>query len=115
MAGGMTPGGEETLLQRVQNTREREASRSAHGTAGFHGKQPAPWADALAEAPPAVQAPPIKHCWYDGPHGRQAALLLEWRNVGGHYDGRIALAADEPGIGWGIVEMWVSAGMLSPA
>lgn len=50
-----------------------------------------------AEAP--VQPPPIRHCWYDGPNGRQAALLLGWRNAGGHYDRRIAVAALEPGEG----------------
>jgi len=69
----------------------------------------------LREPAAGLHPPPVRHCWYDGPNGRQAALLLEWRNVGGHYDGRIAVAAKEQGIGWGIVEMWVSAGMLSPA
>lgn len=53
------------------------------------------------------QPPIVRHCWYDGPNGRQAALLLECRNIGGHYDGRIAVAAEEPGLGWGIVEMCV--------
>lgn len=108
----MTPGGPETLLQRMENTRATEAARqSQHGTQGFHGKRPADWSDALAPTP---TSPPIKHCWYDGPHGRQAALLLGWRQVGGHYDGRIAVAALEPD-GWAIVEMWVDQGMLSPA
>lgn len=116
MAGGMTPEGRETLLQRVENTRAIEAARQAgHGTAGFHGKPPAAWADSLKDLAPEPQPPPVRHCWYDGPNGRQAALLLDWRNVGGQFDGRIAVAADEPGIGWGIVEMWVTAGMLSPA
>ena len=116
MAGGMTPDGGETLLQRVQNTRDNEAARAAaaHGTAGFHGTRPAPWADALRDPAPAVEPPPIKHCWYDGPHGTQPALLLGWRNTGGHYDGRIAVAALEPD-GWAIVEMWVAQGMLRPA
>lgn len=57
-------------------------------------------------------APPVKHCWYDGPYGRQAALLLEWRGRGGLFPGRIAVAALEPD-GWAIVEMWVEQGMLS--
>lgn len=36
MAGGMTPGGGETILQRVENIRANEAARqSQHGTAGF--------------------------------------------------------------------------------
>lgn len=81
MAGGMTPGGRERLAQWVAVTRARQAGRTD------------------------VTALPIRHCWYDSPHGRQAALLLEWRNTGGHYDGRIAVVAFEPD-GWGIVEMW---------
>ena len=57
--------------------------------------------------------PAIKHCWYDGPHGRQAALLLEWRKVGDGFDGRIAVAVPDTS-GWGLVEMWVDAAMLEP-
>lgn len=115
MAGGMTSGGRETLAQRTQATREREASRRyGHGTSDFHGTPPADWADALRDTKAAAdQPPPVKHCWYDGPHGRQPALLLGWRNTGGHYDGRIAVAAPEPD-GWAIVEMWVSQRMLRP-
>lgn len=40
-------------------------------------------------------APAVKHCWYDGPYGRQAALLLEWRGFDGYFHGRIAVAAPE--------------------
>ena len=107
----MTPGGRETLAQRVANTRDREAG---HGTEGFHGKRPASWADSLTEPPPPAAPPAIRHCWYDGPHGRQAALLLGWRQVEGRYSGRIAVATLEHD-GWAIVEMWVDQGMLSPA
>ncbi|KRF36579.1 hypothetical protein [Nocardioides sp. Soil805] len=57
--------------------------------------------------------PPTRHCWYDGPHGRQAALLLEWRRVGGAWNGRIAVAAPDTA-GWVLVEMWVDGGMLAP-
>ena len=56
--------------------------------------------------------PPMRHCWYDGPHGRQAALLLEWRRVGGGWAGRVAVAAPDPA-GWALVEMWVDAGLLA--
>ena len=104
-------GGSENLLQRVQTTRARQGG---HTTSDLHGKRPADWADVLRDQeiePPS--APPIKHCWYDGPHGRQAALLLGWRHVEGYYRGRIAVAAPEL-YGWAIVEMWVEQGMLSP-
>lgn len=106
----MTPGGRETLAERVANTRARQAG---HGTQGFHGTPPADWAGALRE-PAASPAAPIRYCWYDGPHERQAALLLDWRSVEGRYSGRIAVAAFEPD-GWAIVELWVDQGMLSPA
>ena len=110
MAGGMASGGRETLAQRVANTHAREAG---HGTQDAHGKRPASWADSLTETPRPAP-PPIKHCWYDGPNGRQAALLLGWRQVEGRYSGRVAVASLEPE-GWIIVEMWVDQAMLSPA
>jgi hypothetical protein len=106
MAGGMSSGG-------------REAERQAvHGTQRLDGKRPARWADALTGSEPGAPpdpstVPPGEHCWYDGPPGRQAALLLKWRGGDGQYDGRIAVAALEPD-GWAIVEMWVEQGMLSP-
>src|SRR6478609_7342570 len=106
MAGGMASTGRETLAERVATTRAREAERQhgTHGTHGFHGKRPADWADVLRENPrtaasdpvaPSPAAPGIKHCWYDGPYGRQAALLLEWRALDGYFRGRIAVAAPE--------------------
>jgi hypothetical protein len=95
MAGGMgrrsDPERGETLAQRVENTRARQ-----------EGRRPQP------------VVPAVKHAWYDGPHGRQAALLLGWRNIQGRYDGRIAVAVED-GDGWAIVEMWVDGAMLSPA
>lgn len=87
----------ETLAQRVANTRARQAGRQTRPTQGE--KQP---------------PPPVKHAWYDGPRGRQAVLLLAWRNIQGRYDGRIAVAVED-GDGWAIVEMWVDGAMLSPA
>lgn len=111
----MTLGGRETLAERVANTRAREAERQ-HGTHGFHGKRPADWADALRDTPsaaPAPAAPAVKHCWYNGPYGRQAALLLKWRGFDRSFHGRIAVAAPEAD-GWAIVEMWVKQRMLSP-
>lgn len=121
MAGGMIPGRGESLAQRIANTQAAEAARlEQHGTAGFHGKRPAPWADVLRDAPPEAASttptpPEMKHCWYDGPYGRQAALLLEWsQGVAGHRRGRIAVATFEPD-GWAIIEMWVEQDVLHPA
>lgn len=110
MAGGMTPGGRENLAQRVANTQARQTGR---GTQDAHGTRPA-YGTAPTPATPEHASPPaVRHCWYYGPNGRQAALLLQWRNTGGHYDGHIAVATLE-GDGWAIVELWVAQGMLSP-
>jgi hypothetical protein len=86
MTGGMRAGRGESLAARVAATQQRRA--------------PGP--------------PSIRHCWYDGPHGRQAALLLEWRRVGDGWSGRVAVAVPE-GAGWALVEMWVDARMLGRA
>ena len=49
------------------------------------------------------------------PVRRQPALLLRWRNIEGHYDGLIVVAAPhEAGTGWAVVEMWAESGLLSP-
>ena len=91
-------------------------SEAQHGTAGFHGRRPARWAESLRqlEPPPPPAPPPVKHCWYDGPYGRQAALLLGWSNpIDGHRRGRVAVAIPD-GSGWTIVEMWVEQEMLNP-
>ncbi len=126
MAGGMgrkvDAYGRETLTERVANTRARQtgAGTSGHSTADLHGKRPnAPASWTAPPPPPAAPGkppPPIKHCWYDGPYGRQPALLLRWRRIAGdHYDGLIVVAApDETRTGWVVMEMWTEASMLSP-
>jgi hypothetical protein len=91
----------ESLAARVATTQQRQ--ESPRGAAA-----PSPGAEGTSEVPP-----PTRHCWYDGPHGRQAALLLEWRRVGEGWAGRVAVAAPDPG-GWALVEMWVDAGLLAP-
>jgi hypothetical protein len=98
MAGGMSTRRGESIAERIATTRARADA-----------------AGATASVEPAPPAPPVvKHCWYDGPHGRQPALLLGWRKVGEGYDGRIAAAVPE-GTGWAVVEMWVESEMLTPA
>lgn len=63
--------------------------------------------------------PDVKHCWYDGPNGRQAALLLKWSRGSdqSRWRGYVAVARpSEDGSGeWDLVTMWVSAGLLAPA
>ena len=108
MAGGMSRrperGTGETLAERVAATRARQAGSPASPVPG-----------SMPSAPPPTLVPPVvKHAWYDGPYGRQPALLLGWRNIQGRFDGRICVAVPDDG-GWALVEMWVDGAMLSPA
>jgi hypothetical protein len=90
----MSSGRGESLAQRVAETNARRLGTPLAATSD--------------------PVPAIKHCWYAGPHGRQASLLLEWRKVENGYDGRIAVAVPDPA-GWGLVEMWVDSALLEPA
>lgn len=60
-------------------------------------------------------APEIKHCWVTDHRGRDAGLLLAWRqlDVGG-WEGRVAhqVLTDA---GWMLMEEWLPAGLLDPA
>ena len=96
MAGGMNRG---ARPERRENLAERVATTHARQAGNEHAVQ--------------MQPPLLKHAWYAGPYGRQAALLLEWRNIEGRFDGRICVAVPDDG-GWAIVEMWVEGAMLSP-
>jgi len=78
MAGGMGSGrrhDRETLAERVANT------RAAQAAAAEHDETPAA---RTARRTPSKPPPLFKHAWYDGPYGRQPALLWEWRKIGGH-------------------------------
>lgn len=63
-----------------------------------------------------VPPPVVKHCWYDGPHGRQPALLLRWGKPtpASSWRGYIAVPVLDDAGNWDLVTMWVSAGMLQP-
>jgi hypothetical protein len=123
--------GQETLAERVANTRARQAGTSqpegsagvsVHGTAGFHRTRPksppASWAAPPAlPASPNSPAPPVRHCWYLHPdYGRLPALFLRWRHSGDrHYDGFICTVMPDDTGAWCLTEFWVDASMLAPA
>lgn len=90
----MRSGRGESLSQRVAETKARQQGGPPSGTS--------------------EPVPATRHCWYDGPQGRQASLLLEWRKVENGFDGRIAVAVPDSS-GWGLVEMWVDSALLHPA
>ncbi|QIX25516.1 hypothetical protein ncot_02110 [Nocardioides sp. JQ2195] len=119
MAGGWSRRSNHgTMAERVAATR-----RNAEGSAEAVEQNGTPVVEQSEERgrpssprTPEVTPPDLKHCWYAGPHGRQAALLLAWRQAspGAAWEGNIAVAAPD-GDGWAIVTMWVGASMLRPA
>jgi hypothetical protein len=67
---------------------------------------------------PALPACPARHCWVSGAvddHGvKRPGLLVEWRQVGSSWEGRVVYAANlRPGE-WCLVEEWLPAPLLSP-
>lgn len=96
MAGGMNKrGGFGSMAERVARSRGEQALGPA--------------------APPSPPPPPgLKHCWVHGRHGRLPGLLLEWRQVGEGWRGRVMHPVHEDGA-WVLVEEWLDAGLLGPA
>lgn len=75
------------------------------------GHNPAP-----SPQPAAPAGPTVTHCWFAGPHGRLAALLLGWRKVTPNaiWEGHIVHAVPDDD-GWTLITEWVDAGMLERA
>ncbi len=77
-------------------------------------------------APPPARDPlgdcPARHCWVSGAVDaegvKRPGLLLEWRQVAGRWEGRVAYAARlrplEANGGWLMVEEWLPAELLTP-
>lgn len=59
------------------------------------------------------ESPTVKHCWVTDEHGRQPALLLEWRRVAAGWQGRVVRPVLDGG-GWIVVEEWLAAERLEP-
>jgi hypothetical protein len=65
---------------------------------------------------------PARHCWVSGAVDaegvKRPGLLLEWRQVGGRWEGRVTYAARlrplEANGGWLVVEEWLPAELLTP-
>jgi len=102
---------------------DRVPHRSTSLAERTRGRAPAPLAPTPAVAPdpsPAtapVRTPtprPQRHCWVvDGasPHVRAAGLLVEWRQLDGAWQGRVAyvVAVDDEAT---LVEAWLPAAQL---
>lgn len=59
-------------------------------------------------------APSVKHCYVTDVEGRLPALLLEWRQTEGGWQGRVVRPVLDD-VGWVVVEEWLPAGLLDPA
>jgi hypothetical protein len=68
------------------------------------------------------EACPARHCWVGGAVDaeglKRPGLLLEWRQVGGRWEGRVTYVARlrplEANGGWLVVEEWLPAELLTP-
>lgn len=72
-----------------------------------------------ATAPPVqVESCPVRHCWVfdaaDGRGVRRPGLLVEWRQVGAGWEGRVVYAAQLRADAWTLVEEWLPAALLTP-
>ena len=75
-----------------------------------------PMSERVQQAAPAPTPPPptLKHCWVTDEHGRQPALLLQWRRTeSGGFQGRVVRPVYEDG--WIVVEEWLPAEVLEQA
>ncbi len=93
MAGGMRRRTSPSLAERVAES----------PTVSPSGPRPAP-----------PGTPALRHCWVDGPCGRQPGLLLTWRQGPGGWQGRVVHPVEETA-GWVVVEEWLPATLLSAA
>ncbi|CAN5429381.1 hypothetical protein BH11ACT8_BH11ACT8_29180 [soil metagenome] len=69
-------------------------------------------------ASPAGGACPSRHCWVsdaaDGCGVKRPGLLVEWRQAGTGWEGRVVYAAMLRPETWTLVEEWLPAALLTP-
>ena len=72
-----------------------------------------------APAPPASEVCPARHCWVadaaDGHGVKRPGLLVEWRQAGNAWEGRVVYAVRLRPDAWQLVEEWLPAALLTPA
>lgn len=72
-----------------------------------------------APAAPPEEPCPARHCWVADAadrHGvKRPGLLVEWRQAGGGWQGRVVYAVRLRADSWQLVEEWVPASLLTPA
>jgi hypothetical protein len=75
----------------------------------IHGEPPEAHLDPGSKS--VTEPPRIRHCWVVDGHGRQPALLLEWRRVVSGWHGRVVRPVLK-GMHWVVVEEWLPAELL---
>jgi hypothetical protein len=62
---------------------------------------------------------PARHCWVadavDNGGVKRPGLLVEWRQSGTGWEGRVVYAAQVRAGRWALVEEWVAAALLTPS
>jgi len=80
-----------------------------------------PLAERVALGRPAVDQCPGKHCWVTGGAGardsadKRPGLLIEWRQAGDRWEGRVAYLSLSAAGRWVLTEEWLPASQLAPA
>ncbi len=66
----------------------------------------------------AVESCPVRHCWVAGgvdERGvKRPGLLVEWRQRGSDWEGRVIYAAQLRPDQWSLVQEWLPASLLTP-
>ncbi len=94
-----------------------ERTRRSTGAAAAPGPTPSSPATGPTETAGATSTTARRHCWVtDGttPERRAAGLLVEWRQLGGAWQGRVAYVVDLDGEAT-LVEAWLPATQLERA
>jgi hypothetical protein len=113
MAGGMTPGrGGRSLGERAAASGVQTAGSGFRSELGSPAAVPDPGQSYAA----AGDGGEGRHCWvHDPPEfpGTWPGLLVEWRQRGGAWQGRVAYTVTGP-LGPALVEAWLPAARLEP-
>ena len=68
---------------------------------------------------PTGEVCPSRHCWVadaaDGLGVKRPGLLVEWRQAGDAWEGRVVYAVRLRPDAWQLVEEWLPAALLTPA
>jgi hypothetical protein len=86
---------------------------------GMGGRRGIPMSERVRPAPSTYDDCPARHCWVadalDGHGVKRPGLLVEWRQAGEGWEGRVVYVASARPGRWVLVEEWVAAALLTPS